>query len=806
MIKNYFKIAFRNLWRNKAFSAINIFGLAIGIATCLIIMLFVQNELSYDRFNKKADQMVRVVFRGTVEGQKMKEANVMPPVARTLLNNYPEVKQATRLQQGGSPIVVYGDKSFKEDAFAYVDPNFFMVFTLPLLEGDPKTALQQPNTIVITEAIAHKYFGNNDPLGKVLTFKDRNTSFKVTGLIDKVPVNSHFHFDLFASMKNVPDATSNSFMTSGYYTYLVLDKGYDYKKLEAKLPQLVDKYIGPQLQQGMGISMAQFRQKGNDIGLYLQPLTDIHLHSDFTNDLEPEGDIRYVYIFSAIALFMLLIACINFMNLSTAGASKRAREVGIRKVLGSLKMELVRQFLIESILLTTIALVLAIVFANLALPFFNSFSGKELSLQFTSNPWILPGLLVMVIITGIFAGSYPAFFLSSFKPAAVLKGKFSSGKKTLGLRSGLVVFQFFISIVLIAGTTIVYRQLAYIQNVKLGYDKNQVIVLPETWLLGKNQDAFYNEILQDPRVVNVSISGYLPAGDSYGNNFFIYPGNNQAQLVKTLRYDVDYNYLATLGMKMVYGRNFSKDFGTDSSGIIINETAAKAMGCGQNALDKIISSRDNNGIQKSYHVIGVVKDFHFKSMHELISPLVMLLGHGAGTMIVKAKTKDIAGLLANMKKNWASLSAEGPMSYSFLDERVQKTYEAEQKMGFILGIFAGLTILVACLGLFGLVTFTAEQRTKEIGIRKVLGAGVPGIVQLLSKDFLKLVFVSILLATPVAWWAMNKWLQDFAYRITISWWMFAIAGAVAILIALFTVSFKEIKAAMANPVKSLRSE
>jgi len=556
----------------------------------------------------------------------------------------------------------------------------------------------------------------------------------------------------------------------------------------------------------MGISMAQFRQKGNDIGLYLQPLTDIHLHSDFTNDLEPEGDIRYVYIFSAIALFMLLIACINFMNLSTASASKRAREIGIRKVLGSLKMELVRQFLIESILLTAIALVLAIVFVNLALPFFNSFSGKDLSLQFTSNPWILPGLLLFVIIIGIFAGSYPAFFLSSFKPVTVLKGKFSSGKKTLGLRSGLVVFQFFISIVLIAGTTIVYRQLTYIQNVKLGYDKNQVIVLPETWLLGKNQDAFYNEILQLPRVVNVTISGYLPAGDSYGNNYFIYPRNNQAQLVKTLRYDVDYNYLATLGMKMVYGRNFSKDFGTDSSGIIINETAAKALGLGQNALDKIVSSRDNNGIQKSYHVIGVVKDFHFKSMHELISPLVMLLGHGAGTMIVKVNTKDIAGLLATMKKNWASLSAEGPMSYSFLDERVKKTYEAEQKMSLILGIFAGLTILVACLGLFGLVTFTAERRTKEIGIRKVLGAGVPGIVQLLSKDFLKLVFVSIVLATPVAWWAMNKWLQDFAYRITISWWMFAIAGAVAILIALFTVSFKAIKAAMANPVKSLRSE
>jgi putative ABC transport system permease protein len=471
-----------------------------------------------------------------------------------------------------------------------------------------------------------------------------------------------------------------------------------------------------------------------------------------------------------------------------------------------MKMQLVRQFLTESILLSALALLVALVFVKIALPFFNRFSGKELSLLLAGNLWLPPFLLLLIFITGIFAGSYPAFFLSSFKPVMVLKGKFSSGRKTLGLRSSLVVFQFFISIVLIAGTTVVYRQLSFIQQIKLGYDKSQVIILPEAYLLQNNQQAFYNQLLQEPRVENVSVSGYIPAGSTYGNNFFIYPGNNISAMLKTLRYDVDYNYLATLGMKMDYGRYFSKDFGTDSTGIILNETAARAFGWNNNALNKIVSTKDNDGKQSSYHVIGVVKDFHFKSMHELISPLVMVLGNGAGTMIVKAKTKDIAGLLTTMKNDWAALSPEGPMNYSFLDDRVQQTYESEQKMGGILAIFAGLTIFVACLGLFGLVTFTAEQRTKEIGIRKVLGASVPSIFQLLSKEFLKLVVISMLVATPVAWVVMNHWLQDFAYRIHITWRIFALAGCVAIFIALLTVSFQAIKAAVANPVKSLRTE
>lgn len=442
MLTNYIKIAWRNLIRNKAFSAINIVGLAIGLATCLLITLFVLDELSYDRFNEKADRMVRVIFRGSSAGGNMNEAHVMPPTAQTLAADYPEVLEATRLRVGGTPLITYGDKTFKDNAFVYADSNFFQVFTLPFLQGDPKTALIQPNTAVITQAMARKYFGNQDPIGKVLTIKSWNTAFKITGLIDKVPTNSHFHFDLFVSMSSFPDAKLPSWITSEFFTYLVLPEGYNYKQLEAKLPQVVEKYMGPQLQQAMGMSVAQFRQKGNDIGLFLQPLTDIHLHSTFAYDLGTNGNIQYVYIFGAIALFMLLVACINFMNLSTAGASKRAKEVGIRKVLGSVKLTLTKQFLIESLLLTAIALLLAIGLVYVTLPLFNDLAGKELTLPVTTNPWLLPGLVLFGGLVGVLAGSYPAFFLSSFKPISVLKGtKFTGSRNSIGLRSGLVVVQ-----------------------------------------------------------------------------------------------------------------------------------------------------------------------------------------------------------------------------------------------------------------------------------------------------------------------------------------------------------------------------
>jgi putative ABC transport system permease protein len=804
MFRNYIKIALRNLWRNKTFSAINIFGLAVGIATCLIIMLFVADELSYDRFNEKADRMVRVTFYGEVGGEKMKEASVMPPVAQTLLNDYPEVEEATRLRVGGSPRVTYGDKDFREDAVAFVDSNFFNVFTLPLLEGDKKTALIEPNTVVITRVIARKYFGNKDAVGKVLNFKTWKADYKVTGVIDEVPSNANFNFDFFASMAGVPDAQSPSWMTSNYYTYLVLQKGYDYKQLQAKLPNVVEKYMGLQMQQAMGTTLQQFRQKGNNIGFILQPITDIHLHSDLQSDLTPYGDIRYVYILSAIAIFMLLIACINFMNLSTAGAFGRAREVGIRKVMGSLKFQLIRQFLTESLLITALALFLSLVFVQLALPLFNNITGKNLSLNFKVNTWLLPALLLLGLITGVIAGSYPAFFLSSFNPVTVLKGKFIAGNRSSWLRSGLVVFQFFISITLMIGTAVVYKQLSYIQSKKLGYDKKQVLILP-SWTLGQKEQVLRQQLLQDRRVASVTSSGYLPVGPSNGNNFFIYPGDEASQ-IKALRYDVEDNYIPTLGMKMAYGRNFSKEFATDSSAIILNETAARVFGWEKTAIGHTIRHRENNGSERTYTVIGVVKDFHFKSLHERISPLVMTLSQNSGTLIAKIKTTDVAGLLSTIKTNWDALNPEEPFSYSFLNDHYSNTYKTEQNMGLSLGIFACLTIFVACLGVFGLATYTAQQRTKEIGIRKVLGASVGGIVSLLTKDFLKLVFVAFVIASPIAWFIMNKWLQDFAYRINIGLWVFALAALLAIAITIISVSFKAIKAAIANPVKSLRTE
>lgn len=805
MLQNYLKIAYRNLIKNKVYSFINICGLAIGIATCLVISLFVQDELSYDRFNEKADRIVRVVFKANINGGKINESCVMPPTAQALKNDYTEVQEATRLRNFGTPRVVIGEKLFNDALMAYVDANFFDVFTIPFLQGDPKTALIQPNCVVLSKAAAQRYFGNENPMGKVIYFKKGADApaFRVTGLFDKIPSNSHFHFDLLGSMASDDEAKSTSWLTSNYFTYLVLAEGVDYKKLEAKLPATVEKYMGPQILQAMGMSLSQFRTKGNELGLHLQKLADIHFYSEGTNELEASGDIKYVYIFGAIALFMLLIACINFMNLATAGASKRAREVGVRKVLGSVKLELVRQFLLESILLTSFAVALSMLLVQVALPIFNDLSGKNLHLDFMANPLTLAGLLAFGLVVGVLAGSYPAFFLSSFKPVAVLKGRFTGSKKTIGLRSGLVVFQFCISICLIVGTTVVYQQLSYIQNKKLGYDKDQLLVLQNSWALGKNEAIFREELLKDSRVVNVTASPYRPAGPTNSNNSLAYPENNEAQIMRTLQYGIDDQYIPTLGMKIVEGRNFSKAFASDSAGIIINEAAAKAFGWGNNAVGHHITR--NNSFKKVYKVIGVVQDFHFKSLHESISPLLMVYENNWG-LIVKVKTRDVSELLASMKSRWVAFGVDEPFEYAFMDDLFAKTYVAEQKTGTILSLFSGLTIFIACLGLFGLATFTAEQRTKEIGVRKVLGANVGQIIGLLSKDFLKLIVIACVVAFPLGYWGMNQWLQDFAYRIEISAWIFVLAGIAAIVIALLTVSFQSIKAALMNPVKSLKSE
>ncbi|MGY3053078.1 putative ABC transport system permease protein [Pedobacter sp. UYEF25] len=805
MFKNHLKIAWRNLIKHKTFSIINISGLAIGLSICFIILLYVQNELSYDRFNKQAGNIARIAFKAEINGGKIFETNVMPPVAQALKNDYPEVQDATRLQPAGARKVTYKEKSFKDDELAFVDANFFSIFTLPIIAGDGKTALQEPNTIIVTKVIAKKYFGNENPIGKILSFPNDHAQFKVTGVIDEVPVNAHFHFDMFASMASLPSAKSDSWMVSNFFTYLLLKPDYDYKKLEAKLPEVVKKYMGPQIQQTMGISLAQFITKGNQMGFILQPLTSIHLNSHSNYELDVPGNAMYVYVFGVIAVFILLIACINFVNLSTASAAKRAKEVGVRKVIGSTKIQLMKQFLVESALVVSIALFVALIIIQLMLPLFNTISEKHLSFGF--NLQIIASFIGLGALVSIIAGIYPAFFLSSFKPIATLKGKLTSSNNTFGLRSGLVIFQFFISVGLIIGTVVVRQQMKYIQNKNLGYDKEQLLSVSNSYALGKNEQLFKAEMLRDPRVVNATVSSYKPAGPSSGGNALSFSEGHENQIMKTQEYHIDEQYIPTFGMKMASGRNFQKTFSTDSTAIIINETAAKAYGWNNlTAVGKtIIRQNSDRGSNVPYHVIGVVKDFNFQSLHEPITPLLMTLNPDWG-LIFKVKTTDIRGLLSSMRKRWGEFNTDEPFTYTFMDDLYKKTYLAEEKTETILNIFSMFTILVACLGLFGLVTYTAEQRSKEIGIRKVLGASVNQLVQMLSKDLVKLVFIACLFAFPFSYWVMNKWLQGFAFRIGVSWWIFIVAGIAALLIALITVSFQAIKAALSNPIKSLRTE
>ncbi|MEE9362016.1 MAG: ABC transporter permease [Cellulophaga sp.] len=800
MIKSYLKVAWRNILKNKGLFSINIGGLTLGIASCIIISLFVIDELSYDRYHEKANEIVRVVFKATINGEDIKEAIVMPPVAETLQREFPEILAATRLRSKRFPKIVYENSSYRNGKFAYVDPNFFEVFSLPIIKGDKIAPLDQPNTIILTQKEATKYFGNNDPIGKVLKIDD--LQFTVTAIIEEVPNNTHFHFDLFASMVTYKDAANTSWMDSGYHTYLLLKKGVDYKTAEAKLPAIVKKHMGPQMKAEVGMSFTEFTKDGS-LGLFLQPLTDIHLKSDFStaSTLEKGGDLKTVYIFGAIALFMLLIACINFMNLSTASATKRAKEVGVRKVLGSNKNQLVRQFLTESFIATVFAMVLALFLVVLMLPLFNGLSGKELQISYLLRPTIILSIFLLLVCISLFAGWYPAFYISSFNPISALKSKFTGTGKTKGIRNGLVVFQFVISAGLILGTLIVQQQMSFIQNKDVGYNKEQLLVLREAYFLGTNKDAFKNQILNDSRVSNVTTASFVPSGDSDVNMSGIYINNIFDR--RTNIYNIDEQYIPTLGMKIVKGRNFSKEF-SDSLNTIVNETTVKKLGFGDNALNQKITIHVGDTPQ-DLTIVGVVKDFNFHSLRQEIDPLIML-NNPYGGLIIRANVSEMAGLISTIEGIWNSYNVAEPFSYSLLDESYKSTYLTENRMSSILRIFALLTIFVACLGLFGLVTFTAEQRFKEIGIRKVLGSSVAQIIGMLSKDFIKLVCISFLIAFPLGYYLMNHWLQGFAYHIQIQWEVFALAALLTLLIAFVTIGWKSFRAASMNPVKALRSE
>ena len=804
MFKIYFKIALRNLRKNKAFSFINIIGLATGLTCFMLIAVYVYSELNYDRYPAEAKNIYRINLSVTGNGDVAVYPNVDNAVGEGIKNAFPEVKAFTRIAQA-SDFVKYNDRQFKEDHLAFADSNFLQIFSIPLIEGNEADALVQPNSVVITKALAKKYFGNDEALGKVLAIGIRGAVYKVTGIIDKVPDDSHFHFDAFLSLSTF-HITNGTWSNIGFYTYALLNKNADPKQLEAKFTQLVAKYVVPEVQHDMGVSLAEAQKSVITFIFSLQPLTDIHLYSHTKYELEPNGDIQYVYVFSALAIFILLLACVNFTNLSTARAFKRAREVGIRKVLGSEKKQLVWQFLSESVLLTLFAMLCAFVLIFLLLPYFNELAGKNISFGFFMNYRLILLMLCVSMFAGIIAGIYPAFFLSSFNTINVLKGSVSAqGSQRKLLRSSLVVFQFFISTALIIATIIVYQQLHYMQNKKLGYDKDQVLFLQDARLLGNNQTAFEQELLRDNHVVSASISRYVPGGIMMdGTEIYPKDENGNGKEIHGNIYHVDYDYLKTLGIPIVRGRNFSRDFPTDSSsGVLINEEAVRDLGWSRiNPVGKTIISSGQHELK----VIGVVADFNYASVKEKVAPLMMKLGGNFGGLILKIKTTDINGFLANLKKQWNALNPEGPLGYTFLDDTFAKMYASEIRTQQIFSAFAVIAILIASLGLFGLSAFVIEQRTKEIGIRKVLGASVQSVLLLVSKEFISLVGIAFIISIPVTWWAMDKWLQDFAYRINISWWIFATAGILAIFIAALTVSFQQIKAAVANPVKSLRTE
>ncbi|MEP6514141.1 MAG: ABC transporter permease, partial [Parafilimonas sp.] len=795
MLKNYLKITLRNLWKNKGFSAINITGLSVGLATCLLIMLYVMDELSYDKYNKKANRIYRVDGDLQFGGNHFILAVAPEPLGPVLKKDFPQVEQYVRFRNYGGFLVKKGNENLQENKVVYADSTLFDVFTLPMIAGNANTALKDPKSVVITEKIAKKYFETTDNIvGKTLIINDTG-NLKITGIIKNIPTQSHFNFDFFVSINgSIQSWEINNWISNNENTYIVLKKGTDPKALGAQFDAMVEKYVGPQVVSLLNIKMDEFKKSGNYDRYTLTPLASIHLLSDKVAELGANGSIQYVYIFSAIAIFILLIACVNFMNLSTARSSNRAKEVGVRKMLGSLRNNLILQFLTESILISFIALILALLLAWALLPYFNQIANKEIGIGLFSKSWLLPSLIILMLLVGLLAGSYPAFYLSSFLPIVVLKGKLAPGFKRSWLRSSLVVFQFWITIILIIGTVVIYKQLNYIQNKKLGFNRNEVLILENTDPLGSQAKTFKEEMLKIPGVKSATMTGYLPTSDWRSDSpLFPDPTLDQKRAVSTQIWTVDENYIPTLGMEMEKGRNFSKRFPTDSFGIIINEAAAKLLGFADPINKPLYYLND---LQKrditTYQIVGVVKDFNFNSLRQTVTPLALSFGNQISSIALKINTTNIKGLISQIENKWRTMVKGQPFNYSFMDEQFNNIYRAEQRISQISVTFAILAILIACLGLFGLVTYAAEQRIKEIGIRKVLGASVVNLVGMLSKDFLKLVIISAVIAFPVAWWAMNKWLQGFAYRISISWSIFVVAGFAALAIALITVSFQAI--------------
>lgn len=825
MIKNYIKIAWRNLTRNKVSSIINISGLAIGLACVLLISMYVADELSYDRFFKDASRIYRVNLDGKMGNNQFVVGQTPPPVGAALINSFPQIESYTRTFLPGDEIIHYeanGQKiSLTEKSLLAVDSNFLKFFNYPLLEGNAATCLNGINSVVLTQRAAKKYFGDASPVGKTLVFDEYSTPFTVSAVLKDLPKQSSLQFEILQSTASIPSVKrfSWSWVWLQMSTYVKLSPNAaadpnTIAKLDSKLPDLVATQAVSAFKR-IGQPWNEFKKKGGKWDLHLQSLKDLHLYSaNIGTTFFQQSDIKYVYIFSAIAIFIILLACVNFTNLSTAQAVKRAKEVGIRKVLGSLRQQLIRQFITEAILYSFLAALFAVVIVALVLPAFNQIAGKELSLITFLGIKSVLGTLALIVITGLLAGSYPAFFLTSLKPVSILKGSglFSRTGSGFFTRNALVVFQFTVSTVLIICTVVVYKQLVFNQSKDLGFNKENVLVIANGGRLGQNEEALRNELLRLPQVASASISTSLPTKNSFGDTYVPELNTGDVQTAETnfmlSSFIVDEAFVPTLNLQIKSGRAFSKDF-ADSASVLLNETAAKQIGW-KNPIGKTITYPGGNNTK--FKVIGIIKDFNIESLRANITPFALFYttsktyNIGTSYISVRIKPGDYNAAIESIQHKWKEFAPNTPFDYSFLDAEFDALYRADQVMGKVFTVFTVLSVIVACLGLLGLAIYTAERRMKEISIRKVLGATVPNVVTMLSADFLKLIIIASVLAFPIAWYAMTNWLQGFAYRTNISWWVFAISAGITMLIALITISYQSIKAALTNPAGNLRSE
>jgi putative ABC transport system permease protein len=800
MFRHLFLIAYRHLLKGKWYSLVNILGLAIGLASFLLIVLFVKDEMSYDRFHHQHKNIYRMIGILDLEGQGEQSSSCPFPVGPAISNDYPHlVKHAVRFFNFQDPqhTLKAGDKKFNESRIFMADSNVFEVFDFPILKGDKKKILAEPNSIVMTKAMAEKYFGDKDPIGQFIKF-DGVRDLLVTGLIGEIPSQSHIHFDAlvsFSTLRSMMGQQQKNWVWNPNWTYLLLQDGVSPQELEKEFPAFVKKYYPDFL-------IPQVRH-------LLQPLDDIHLHSKYSYEIEANGDAAMVRIFSLIGLFILIIACINFMNLSTARSAGRAREIGMRKVSGAQRGQLLGQFLVESLVMTFIATLISLGIARLLLPLFNNLAGKQLYMADFLNPGFALFILCTTLLTGIFSGIYPALFLSSFKPVEVLKGKRTTRGRSVSLRKILVVFQFSISVMLMIGTGMVYRQLTYLRSAPLGFNSEKVLMLPVRPPMAKMFDAFINEVKSQDHIVNVATMNDV-VGKHHNTHEYNYKGMQPGKWIYFPSLLVNEDFIQTMDMKLLAGRDFSRAFPRDdTAAVIINEAMVRHMGwkSTEQALGEQFFTP--TGYER---IVGVVRDFHFESLHTPLGPFVLDMPHikhkpyWTRYIAVRMNSTDMPNTIKGIEKIWNKYNVEFPFEYFFLDDELHQQYKAQENLAKLIAYFSILAIIIACLGLFALASYTAEQRTKEIGIRKVMGATVGNISMLLSKDFLVLAFAAVVIAWPVSWYALQWWLKSFAFRAPMDWWLFALSGVVAIGIAWLTVIFQAIRAARLDPANSLRHE